>query len=1467
VESEGLRPGASVWKQLYLWLMPAGALTLTLIVIWASLSTIDAAVEGNGRNAAFTLQQPAGVFRAAVEIEQDGHYSSGAISATATPTCIAAWAVAGSPNAGSYENFLTGVTPASSTEFWEVGYSRDTITSLRVPMTQRWDGTQWSIVATPPVTETGYLQAVDAVSPTDIWAVGYSNSGAGTQSLIMHWDGSGWSIVPSPNRSAYQYQDYLMGVTAISANDVWAVGRYRPSGHVYYSTLMLHWDGATWNVVNSPNVGFGLENVLSAVDAVSATDIWAVGQYELSGEYQTLALHWDGAIWSVVSTPNPGTYNNYLTDVSATPDGTVWAVGYRGIGSSNQGTRVIALRWNGSAWQSMNAPNPDGTLNELRSVTVIAPSDVWAVGYFGVAQRTLITHWDGVAWTSFPGINGAESGNYLNAIAVSPVGKLWAVGNFTGGGTTKTLTIYYPGDGCAFPTPTLTPTITPTPACGLDWRAVHNPGPDSSLLFDVAAISPTDIWAVGSHYSGTLTMHWNGSAWSIVPSPNANGFSRLHGVSATAANDVWAVGFHNTPLPNIVAMLVMHWNGTQWSLNPGPEVDCYQCIFNDVAAVSPNEVYAIGYSTDTVKSGPIIARWAGAQWGKFYPSTSGRLQSIAAITANDIWTVGKTDSGDTLTIHWDGGAWSVVSSPNPSPYNNALTGVDAVAANDVWAVGYSQNNGLPRRTLIEHWDGNAWSVVSSPSPGAGDNTLDGVTALSAGDIWAVGLYNNGSGAPNRSLTIHWNGSYWSETPSPSPGESWNELRAVAALGSSDLWGVGYITTQTEAFILHYSSLPCAGTVTPIDTPLPLTSTSTPTRTATRTATASPTASPTTCPPGNWASRAAYPVRASAAAGVAQGGMLYIFGGLTSGGGAINSAYKYDPNTNLWTQLADIPAARSDASAVSDGTYIYILNGMNANVVQSTLWRYDPITNTYTSLALAPIATRSQEVVYQGGKLYRIAGCTTGFCADVTASVDVYTTSTNSWAPAGTVADYPLATHDHSAVAYGGYTYGTGGDTDLGKTYRYDPITNSWSDSAVTDLSIPRYAAVTGILNGRWLLAGGSDRSYYSNTAVALSLSNPTEGWMSLPDMGIYRAGQAGGTIGTSFHAVGGAYNPVIVQDHREYTEAPCIGFTATSTTTATATSSANTATAIATPTIVPTSTLTNTPLPTQTAGGPTATTIPSSTSTGTATRTPTRTNTAPPTQTPGGPTATTPPVDTATVVASTSTSTTATPTTCPLQYTDVPADSTFYSFIRCLACRGVISGYPCGGEGEPCDGENNPYFRPNVNVTRGQIAKIVSNSAGYDEDPNPQIYEDVDPSNTFYQWINRLSRRGHIGGYPCGTVPEEPCNPPDDRPYFRPFNNATRGQLAKIVSNAAGFADTPLEQIFADVPPENSFYLWIERLASRGIMGGYPCGGGGEPCDEQERPYFRPYNNVTRGQTSKIVAGAFFPNYQSPVKP
>ena len=213
---------------------------------------------------------------------------------------------------------------------------------------------------------------------------------------------------------------------------------------------------------------------------------------------------------------------------------------------------------------------------------------------------------------------------------------------------------------------------------------------------------------------------------------------------------------------------------------------------------------------------------------------------------------------------------------------------------------------------------------------------------------------------------------------------------------------------------------------------------------------------------------------------------------------------------------------------------------------------------------------------------------------------------------------------------------------------------------------------------------------------------------------------------------------------------------------------------------------------------------------------------------------------------------TPTSTTCPIQFTDVPEGSPFYPYIRCLACRGVVSGYP------------DHTFRPDNDVTRGQLSKIVSNAAGFSEPETTQMFEDQPVGSTFYTYTARLASRGFISGYPCGG-PGEPCAAPDNLPYFRTNRNASRGQITKIVSNAAGFNDPPVGQTFEDVPSGSAFYSYTERLASRSIVQGYPCGGAGEPCiHPTDRPYFRPFNNATRGQTAKTVANAFFPDCRTP---
>lgn len=275
----------------------------------------------------------------------------------------------------------------------------------------------------------------------------------------------------------------------------------------------------------------------------------------------------------------------------------------------------------------------------------------------------------------------------------------------------------------------------------------------------------------------------------------------------------------------------------------------------------------------------------------------------------------------------------------------------------------------------------------------------------------------------------------------------------------------------------------------------------------------------------------------------------------------------------------------------------------------------------------------------------------------------------------------------------------------------------------------------------------------------------------------------------------------------------------------------------ATPTVAPSATPSNTPIQPSNTVMPLTGTVGQSTATATVMAT----GTQMPSVTP---------VSTDTPMSTALVTVIATATICPIEFSDVPSENTFYGSVRCLACRGIVSGY------------NDGTFKPDNLVTRGQLAKIVSNAGNFQEDPGAQIYQDVPDTQTFYQWINRLSRRGYMGGYTCGSVGEPCVN--EDRPYFRPFANATRGQTSKIVSNAKGYNETPIEQTFEDVPTTHPFYEWIQRLGSRGIMGGYNCGGPGEPCGSGSRPYFRPFNNVTRGQSAKIVANTFFPNCQTP---
>jgi hypothetical protein len=198
----------------------------------------------------------------------------------------------------------------------------------------------------------------------------------------------------------------------------------------------------------------------------------------------------------------------------------------------------------------------------------------------------------------------------------------------------------------------------------------------------------------------------------------------------------------------------------------------------------------------------------------------------------------------------------------------------------------------------------------------------------------------------------------------------------------------------------------------------------------------------------------------------------------------------------------------------------------------------------------------------------------------------------------------------------------------------------------------------------------------------------------------------------------------------------------------------------------------------------------------------------------------------------------------------------------CLGCRGVVSGYACGGTGEACNAQNDPYFRPNNPMTRGQMSKVVTNAAGFlDAIPTDrQSFTDVPINSTFWIFVERAVAHQLISGYACGGA-NEPCDA-QNRPYLRVNSNVTRGQGTKMITNAAQYNDTfvSTQQTFADVAPNSTFWIYVERGFKHGIISGYACGGPNEPCDSQNRPYFRPGNDLTRAQASKLVTVAFFPS-------
>ena len=346
-----------------------------------------------------------------------------------------------------------------------------------------------------------------------------------------------WQKAISPNVTGVNNE--LLGVTAVSANDAWTVGWAQdPSGPQFVKrTLIQHFNGSSWDIVASPNRTGDIVSQLHSVSATSANDVWAVGSsHNGSLPSKTLIQHWDGAQWSIASSPSPDSQFNELRGVAALAANDVWAVGYRGGTKSETPIETLILHWNGTSWTQVVSPNIPGGANQLFGISAISASDIWAVG--SVAGKPLALHWNGSSWTVSPvEVASGLSTEKLVAVSGKAGNDVWAVGTGKGIFTSQTFATIMHWDGARWREKVCHAASSSNPPDGYEGGAAD------AYFTGVAAAAVNDVWAVGVRGSGPMILHWDGKAWTAVTHPRAfPNAATLNAVAALSGVGAWSVG-------------------------------------------------------------------------------------------------------------------------------------------------------------------------------------------------------------------------------------------------------------------------------------------------------------------------------------------------------------------------------------------------------------------------------------------------------------------------------------------------------------------------------------------------------------------------------------------------------------------------------------------------------------------------------------------------------------------------------------------------------------------------------------------------------------------------------------------------------------------------------------------------------------------------------------------------------------
>jgi hypothetical protein len=399
-----------------------------------------------------------------------------------------------------------------------------------------------------------------------------------------------WSVVPSPN--AGTTGNTLVSISCPSASACFAVGS-SSNQNLIEQTLIEQWNGTTWSIVPSPNASTTESDSLAGITCISTTACTAVGVLSTTSANetlidQTLIEQWNGTTWSIVPSPSPTTSAGGLDAISCTSTTACIAVG-------NAYPKALVEQWNGTTWSIVPSPNT-GTNNQgagtaLTGVSCTSASACIAVGYSGnLYAQTLVEQWNGTAWSIVPspdlvGSASPTEDNYLKAISCTSASACTAVG-FAADSFIDGPTLVEQWNGTSW---SIQP--SPSPVVGSDLS-------DLDELNGVSCTSASACTAVGSFSStanpmrgpytqGNLIEQWNGTAWSVAPVPA--GPPTLYGVSCTSASACTAVGF-TTGTGNNSSTLVE--TSATITTNPAP--------VPAVAGVSPNSGSPSGGTNVTI---------------------------------------------------------------------------------------------------------------------------------------------------------------------------------------------------------------------------------------------------------------------------------------------------------------------------------------------------------------------------------------------------------------------------------------------------------------------------------------------------------------------------------------------------------------------------------------------------------------------------------------------------------------------------------------------------------------------------------------------------------------------------------------------------------------------------------------------------------------------------------------------------